>query len=370
MRKALLLMAAFAGLSGVVCAQGQKPLDIYFIDVEGGQSTLFVSPSGESMLIDTGNPGDRDAGRIADVAKQAGLKQLDYVLITHYDADHVGGAKDVGERIPIRNFVDHGARLPSSAFGAPAGTPLSPQAQANNEKIDKSYEEARAKGKHLEVKPGDKVPIAGLDVQIVSAQGAVLKAPLAGAGAPNPLCSDFTPHDPDGTENINSVGSVVSLGRFRMLDLGDLTWNTERELVCPNNMLGMIDVYLTTHHGLNLSGPPVLVHAVRPRVIVMNNGPRKGGSRETWMTIKSSPGVEDIWQLHYSVQRPGNKMFYETGEVGGKDSNAPEQFIANLDEAAAHTSVYFLKISARPDGSFVVLSSRTGFSKEYKRAKK
>src|SRR5207237_46877 len=127
----------------------------------------------------------------------------------------------------------------------PPGTPMPPQAQANQDKLDKTYTDARAKGRHLEVKPGDKVPIAGLDVQIVSSQSAVIKTPLAGGGAPNPLCRDFVPHDPDGTENINSVGSVIGLGRFRMLDLGDLTWNTERELVCPNNLLGTVDVYLT-----------------------------------------------------------------------------------------------------------------------------
>jgi len=365
MYKTCLLVTGFIALFGIARAETTKTLDIYFIDVEGGQATLFVSPSGESMLIDTGNPGDRDASRIVAIAKQAGLSQIDYLLITHFDADHVGGAKNVADRIPVKTFVDHGPRRPSSAFGAPAGTPLSATAQANQDRIDNSYADAVAKGLHKVVKAGDKVPIAGLDVQVVSSQSEVIKAPLKGAGAKNLLCRDFVPHDPDGTENINSVGSVISLGRFRMLDLGDLTWNTEKELVCPNNLLGKMDVYLTTHHGLNLSGPPVLVHAIQPTVVVMNNGPRKGGSRETWMTLKSSPGLKDVWQLHYSVQRPGNKAFSETGESGGPELNAPEQLTANLDQEAGHTSVYFLKISARPDGRFVVTNSRTGFSKEY-----
>ena len=161
------------------------------------------------------------------------------------------------------------------------------------------------------------------------------------------------------------MGAVIAYGRFRMLDLGDLTWNKERDLVCPNNLLGTVDVYLTTHHGLNLSGPPVLVHAVRPRVAVMNNGPRKGGSRETWMTLKSSPGLEDIWQLHYSVQRPANRGFYETADPGGSDLNAGESLIANLDESAAHTPAYYIKVSASADGGFVVMNSRNHFAKTY-----
>ena len=334
-------------------------LNAYFIDVEGGQATLVVSPSGESLLIDTGNPGARDADRIAAVAKQAGLNQIDYLLITHYDADHVGGVKDLTDRIPIRNFVDHGARIPGP------GVVPSPNYEALVQRLDAAYAEARSKGRHIEVKPGDKVPIRGMDVQIVSSQGAILERPLAGTGRPNPLCSDFVPQDEDKTENIRSVGAVISLGRFRMLDLGDLTWNKERELVCPNNLLGTVDVYLTTHHGLNLSGPPVIVHAVRPRVAVMNNGPRKGGSSETWKTLKSSPGLEDIWQLHYSVARPPNGAFHEASSNGGPDLNAPEQFIANLDENAPHAPAHPLKLVARQDGSFTFTNLRNGFTKQY-----
>jgi len=364
MRQASLLgtVVACLALSGVVRTQPSKPLDIYFIDVEGGQSTLFVSPSGESMLVDAGSPGERDAERIVATAKSAGLKQIDYVVVTHYDGDHVGGVKDVADRMPIRTFVDHGPRLPGAAFG---GADMV-RYQASIDRLDASYADARAKGRHLEVKVGDKVPIAGLDVQVVSAQGNVLTTPLPGAGAPNPLCRNYVPREVDKTENVRSVGIVIRLGSFRMLDLGDLTWTKEHDLVCPNNLLGTVDAYLTTHHGLNISGPEVLVHAVRPRVAVMNNGPRKGGSRETWTTVKSSPGLEDIWQLHYSVQRPPNPAFGEGSENGGKELNAPENFIANLEEAPAHTPAYALKLSGTADGSFTVTNLRNGFSKQYK----
>src|SRR6202790_1518282 len=162
--------------------QGRKTLDIYSSDVEGGQSTLFVSPSGESLLVDAGSPGARDADRIVATAKSAGVTQIDYLVVTHYDADHVGGVKDVADRMPIRTFVDHGPRLPGEAFSP------SPNYQAMVDRVDAAYAGARAKGRHLEVRVGDRVPITGLDVQVVSGQGDVLKSPLAGAGAPNPLC--------------------------------------------------------------------------------------------------------------------------------------------------------------------------------------
>jgi competence protein ComEC len=390
MHRDRILIVAVAGVlaaTAAVVRSQAKALTIYSIDVEGGQSTLLVSPSGESMLIDAGLPGARDADRIAAAAKAAGLTQIDYMVVTHFDADHVGGVKDVGERIPIKAFVDHGPRIPGEAFGAPQrgaapapGPAPAPAAGGatpapagggrgsafSNDRIDAAYAEARAKGRHIEVKVGDKVPIKGFDVQIVSAQGDVLTKPLSGAGAPNPFCQSYTPKAVDKTENVRSVGMVISYGRFRMLDLGDLTWTKEHDLVCPNNLLGTIDLYLTTHHGLAISGPQVLVHAIRPRVALMNNGPRKGGSRETWTTLKSAPGIEDIWQLHFSVPRQPNPSFHESVETGGPEYNAPENLIANLDEAAAHTPAYAIKVAAQQDGSFAITNQRNGFSKDYK----
>ena len=363
MRLSFALVAAALVVSTTATeTQQAKTLDIYSIDVEGGQSTLFVSPSGESLLVDTGIPGDRDPGRIAATAKQAGLKQIDYLVITHYDGDHVGGAKDLAAKLPIKTFVDHGPRVQPE--GAP---PPRPEMVGRLAALDQGYIDTRAKGRHILANPGDKVPVAGLDVQIVSSRGETITKPLAGAGAANPLCKDFVAQPKDLSENINSVGTVISAFGFRMLDLGDLTWNTEHNLVCPNNLLGPIDVYLTTHHGLALSGPPALVHAVAPHVVVMNNGPKKGGSRETFDTLRSSPGLEDIWQLHLSVPREPNAYFQEKAQPGGKDLNAPEALIANLvDAPPEHDPAYNLKISVHADGTYVVTNPRTGFSKTYK----
>ncbi len=355
MRKPLLLLIVLAGLTMVrpTHSQGRNTLDIYSIDVEGGGATLFVSPSGESLLVDAGNPGARDADRIAAAVKAAGLSQIDYLVISHYHGDHVGGVVDLAARVPIKTFVDHGSEIhDASAFRL-------------KDPVFGTYLGQRAKGRHLEVKPGDTIPVKGLNVTVVSSDGATIRTPLAGGGAPNRLCADFTPQDEDVSENARSVGVVVGLGRFRMLNLGDLTWNKERELVCPNNLLGQVDVYLTTHHGLNLSGPPALVHAVRPRVAIMNNGPRKGASRDAWLTVRQSPGLEDLWQLHYAMQRPGNPAFRETGEAGGPELNTREEQIANLGDIAEHTPAHFLQLSAREDGSFTVKNPRNGVTKLY-----
>ena len=356
MRKVSLSLLVAAGLVWAALtprAQTQKTLDIYSIDVEGGKATLLVAPSGETMLTDAGIPGVRDSGRIIAVARGLGIKQIDYMLVTHFDADHVGGVAEVSAQLPMRNFVDHGSIVVT---------------QERAVAVFNTYAAVRDKGQHIRAKPGDKIPIRGLDVEIVTAGGHALEKPLAGGGAPNPLCRDFTPGEDDTSEDPSSVGVVIRYGRFQALDLGDLTWNKEHDLVCPNNPIGTVDLYLTTRHGLNGAGAPVIVHAVRPRVAVMNNGPRKGASPEAFRTIKSSPGLEDLWQLHYSVARPASPAanIHETSPTGGPELNTSEQMIANLDEAADHAAVYNIKVSAREDGSFVVTNPRNGYTKEYK----
>lgn len=315
-------------------AQSGGPLEVYFIDVEGGQATLFVTPSGQSMLIDTGYPGfeDRDVKRVVGTIKQAGLTKLDYFLVTHYHEDHVGNAAAIAAQVPIDTFIDHGADVETDD-----------QAKA----LFEQYAKARAAGKHILAKPGDKIPLRDLDMTIVAANGEGITRPINGGGAATPDCGAVKPMPVDATENARSIGSLISFGRFRMIDMGDLTWNKELDLVCPNNLLGTVDLYLTTHHGRADSNVPPFVTALQPRVIVMNNGPKKGGMVDAMKRFKSAPKLEDFWQLHYSV------------DAG--DLNQPAPMIANLDESTAH----YIKLTAQRDGSFTITNGRTGQTKNY-----
>jgi competence protein ComEC len=350
MRRVFLLAMGFAicFASPALRAQEKKPLQVYFIDVEGGQSTLFVSPSGQSLLVDTGWAGPRDAGRIAATAKMAGLSQIDYLVLTHYHGDHAGGVVDLAGLIPIKNFVDHGSSMEE--------TRNVPQTYA-------AYLKVRGEGKHILAKPGDHLPVPGLEVQVISSAAETITKPLPGAGAANPLCANFVPKDETldplvGGENKQSVGMVISLGKFRLADFGDLTWNKEHDLACPNNLIGAIDVYIVSHHGQDISSLPMLVHAMHPRVAIMDNGAKKGGAVATFETLKKSPGLEDLWQLHFAV------------DAG--DHNMPEKFIANQGTGGTaptgvpdEGAVYTIQLTARPDGSFSVTNNRNGFHKDY-----
>jgi len=325
---------ALAGASGLAAA---GRLEIYCIDVEGGKATLWVSPSGESMLVDAGWPGfnHRDAERIAAAAKAAGVRKIDYLVITHYHADHAGGVPQLAEKLPIRNFVDHGT---NSETGQDADT------------LYGEYLRFRDKGTHILAKPGDKLPVKGLEVDIVSSDGALLAAPLVGAGQPNPECAGPEPPAPDHTENARSIGMAVSYGAFRAVDLGDLTKDKEYGLVCPDNQLGTVALFMVSHHGLDQSNSPALVHALHPQVAIMDNGARKGGTPPVWQTLHDTPGLEDLWQLHYSV-------------AAGKDHNPPDAFIANMDEP---DDAAWIRVTAEKDGSFTVWNKRNKFQKTYK----
>ena len=347
----VLLVAGAASLG----AQRERSLQIYSIDVEGGNSVLFVSPTGESLLFDAGNPGARDADQIAAAAQEAGVKQIDYLVISHWHADHFGSVPDLAPKLPVRNFIDHGP----------------PMIETNENSVARynAYAAVRDKGHYMPVKPGDKIPIKSLDVQVVTSDGAAIASPLPGGGAPNPLCRDFKPivENAAAAEDGRSTGIVIRFGQFRAIELGDLTWTKENTLVCPNNLVGTFDIYFTDRHGI-AAGSPAFVHALKPRVVIFDNGARKGASSEAFLTVKRSTGLEDIWQQHYSVPRPAREAFGETGDQGGKDLNAPEEFIANLvEEHTAGDPAHNLKITAHEDGSFSVTNQRTGFSKEYKK---
>jgi competence protein ComEC len=351
----LFVAVSFVAAAATLDAQPQQTLDIYSIDVEGGNAVLFVSPTGESLLFDAGNPGPRDAEQIAAAAKEAGVKQIDYLVISHWHADHFGSVPDLSTKLPIRNFVDHGPPMIETNENTLAGY--------------RAYAAVRDKGHYMPVKPGDKIPIKGLDVQVVTSDGAAVTTPIPGGGAANPACREFKRivENAAAAEDGRSTGIVVRFGWFRAIELGDLTWTKEYPLVCPKNLLGTFDLYFTDRHGI-AAGSPAFVHALKPRVAIFDNGARKGTSREAFLTLKNSPGLEDIWQLHYSVPRPAREAFGETTDQGGKDLNAPEEFIANLvEEHTATDAAHNLKISARQDGSFSLTNQRTGYNKEYGR---
>ena len=357
---ALVLMSS--GVLGAEQARRRTTLDIYVVDTEGGKATLFVTPSGESVLIDAGNPGGRDTDRILAVMADAGVTAIDHLVLTHYHVDHVGGLAELAARVPIAHYVDHGPTVETreqvSGFQA-------------------TYADLHAKGTRTIVKPGDRLPVRDLEWRIVTAAGAAIRSPLAGAGARNAACADFQPRDasPMPDENAQSVGSLITFGQFRAIDLGDLLWNEEAALMCPANLVGAVDLYLVSHHGQSNSGSAALVHAVRPRAAVMQNGTRKGATPQALQIMRSSPGLEDVWQLHWSY-------------TAGIEQNSAGVFVANLEDpatmaetlvqtpgqrgargagggAAAHAPAHWIKISARTDGAFTVTNGRNQFAKTY-----
>ena len=314
-------------------------LRVYFIDVEGGQSTLFVTPAGKSLLIDTGWPDNnfRDADRIVAAAKSAGLSRIDYVLITHYHDDHVGGVPQLVQRIPVGAFFVHG-----------------PNRELDHGATERDYAAfqkvlADSKAKEIVAKPGDRLPIEGMDVTVISADGKVIQKDLPGAGKPNTFCKQSEIRPPDHTENARSLGVLIRIGKLKILDLGDLTWDKERDLMCPDNRLGKVDVLVVSHHGWNQSSSPALVDAIHPRVAIMDNGAKKGGSIPVLDTVRAAPGLEALWQLHYS-------------DEGGTAHNTSSEYIANLDGPDAGHDI---EITASHDGSFTVHNSRTGLDKHY-----
>ncbi len=314
-------------------------LDIYAIDVEGGKAMIIRSPAGQTMLIDGGMPVERDLSRVAAVAGMLGIKQFDVFLITHYDVDHVGNIPAIYSRFPAKLLVDHGPLLPN------------PRLAGVNRKAADAYVAFLPGKKRMPVKPGDRIPFGDVNITVVTSNEEVIHRPLAGAGKPNGACPAVAPEPFRNDDNGSSIGTVWQFGKFRMADFGDLLQWAEIKLMCPNNPIGQVDLYMVNHHGLDRSNSPALVHGLQPKVAIVNNGERKGISPDVARTLRSSPGIQDIWQLHYSV-------------TAGAELNAPEQFVANMKAQDCQGS--WIKVSARRDGSFTVTNSRNNFSKTYK----
>ena len=328
-------------------AARSQTLTVDFIDVEGGQATLFLTPTHQSLLIDTGWPANngRDADRIVAAAHKLGITRIDYVLLTHYHDDHAGGVPQLAARIPIGAFIDHGPNRELSSPPTVAGYA--------------AYQQLLATGKfqHLLAHPGDRLPVTGIAATVISADGNLIAHSLPGVtAAPNPFCKTSETRPADTSENGRSLGIEIDFGRLRILDLGDLTWDKEMQLMCPANPLGHIDILVLSHHGWYQSSSPALIDAIAPRVAIMDNGATKGGSIATFNTLAGSPGLETLWQLHFSEE--------------AKDLNAPDKYIANPHAFdSAPDAANSIELIVHPDGAFEITNTRTHFTQPYPAAK-
>lgn len=335
----LVKLACLLGL-GAAALPAAKSLDIYVIDVEGGKSVLLVSPSGESMLFDAGWPASNtrvaSTDRMVEVAKAAGLRRIDNLVISHFDIDHIGDVPALVEKFPVGHIFDHGEMQTSNA-------------QAKQRFA--AYAAVRDKIGHTVLKPGDKVPVKGVDIEVLSAAGKLITKPLGKNAGPNPLCQS-NPQLPElatDFEDNQSIGLLITEGKFRMLDLADLEAHHSHDLMCPVNLIGQVSVYNVNVHGQFKGIAPELAGALRAPVMIQANGARKGADAGTWPVLRAAPGLKDVWQLHTSLN-------------AGKDANPPDDFIANLEPSDGFK---WIKISAAKNGTFTVTNTRNGFSKKY-----
>ena len=326
--------------AGAAAARQRTTLDIYFIDVEGGQSTLIATPAGQSMLIDAGYAGfaNRDPERIVAAAKDAGVTSLDYLVITHFHGDHAGGVPEVVKHLPVKTFVDYGAPLEKTPFSV---APFD------------AYTPVRGRGTGVHPTPGDRLPLTGVDVDVLSAGGALATKPLAGAagaGQANPACANLGKLDDPQSENPRSLGIRVKFGAFTFLDLGDLPGKKLAALACPVNLIGHVDLYLVPHHGNKDTAIPAVIDALSPKVAILNNGKLKGGDADAFTTLRGGKSIADTWQLHKTSHSDA--------------TNFADELIANFDDGPADTGAW-IKVSAETSGRFTVTNNRNKLTRTY-----
>lgn len=355
------VVGSAALLAGAPALARDNALQMVSVDVEGGGGTLFVTPEGKSLLIDTGNPeqsritGDNpSSARIAKAAAALGVKKIDYLITTHYHGDHIGGLEGLLARIPIDTFIDHGENRETTA----SPNPTAPQIDLKNPPPGSSaygynkYIQLIGNHRHIVAKPGDTFHIGSMTVTIVMADGKPIARPLPGAGQDNPACAGMESMAANGgEENARSTASLITFGKARIAAFGDLTWDREKDLFCPVNRVGKVDVYLATHHGTGLSGSPAAVNALAPVVAIVGNSPRKGADAARMKTISASPRIQGVWQLHTTTVAP--------------DVNVQQDMIANEGTDQAKDKAYGLRLRIEKSGKVTVINERNGFNKTY-----
>lgn len=356
----LMLSAAVACFPKPAVASSSQELQITVIDAEGGAATLLLTPEGKSVLIDTGwppgfvfprpKPGEppplpttSTGDRIAAAAAAMGIKKIDYLIMTHYHGDHLGGLQSVLQRLPVGTFVDHG---PNRQPPRPASNP-----GQNKMASDRLYDEwvAAYQGHgHITAHAGQTLKIGSLHLIFVSSDGKTLGMPLSGAGELNPLCAHVTPQAATSGEDVASLGMLMTFGKTRILDLGDLTWDKELELVCPVNRIGKVDVYFVPGHGNELSNIAPEA-AFDPLVALLQNGSRKGGDADVIREVDSFPALKGFWRLHASNSYP--------------DLDGDPAYISNVQDRP--DADYPLDLKITKAGKITVTNPRNGFSKTY-----
>jgi beta-lactamase superfamily II metal-dependent hydrolase len=341
MKSTAAFLVAAAAFVLMPLLQAADTLDIYVLDAEGGKAQIVKTPSGQAVLFDAGFPSadDRDIKRIEATAKVAGITAFDYFISTHYDVDHAGNIPALAARVPIKVFVDHGPMI------------VDPKMNPRNKAAGEAYLAFVTDKKRMTVKPGDAIPLKDVKVTILTSNEQVLAKALAGAGKPNAACPATPPVAAPADDNSGSVGELWEFGKFKMADFGDLLRWVENRLVCPTDKVGNIDLYISNHHGVTLSNSKEFLAALEPKVIIMDNGDRKGNAVETQQIYRAGKRLQDIWQMHKSPAIPA-------------ELTPADNFLANL--SATDDQGYMIKVSARKDGSFTVTNGRNNFSKEYR----